>query len=64
MRTINKIIIAILLIASFASCSNRQTSTKDDELLFTVKAGDKYGIIDKTGKYIANPQFDEIILLK
>ena len=70
MKKFNKIIMAILLMASFVSCSNGQTPTskeqasiKEDELInykYSVSVGDKWGFIDKTGKYVVEPQFDKI----
>lgn len=33
--------------------------SKDDVKLFPIKSGDKWGYVDKTGKYIINPQFDD-----
>ncbi len=66
MKTINKIILAIFLMASFVSYSNGQTPTskeqasiKEDEFI-KVKLGDKWGFIDKTGKNVVNPKFDKV----
>ena len=40
------------------------TTTSEEDTLFhcglvVVKSGDKWGYIDKTGKYVINPQFDD-----
>lgn len=37
-------------------------STFRDDGYAVVRLGDRYGVIDKTGKYIINPQFDGLII--
>lgn len=67
MKTFDKILMAILLTASFVSYSNGQTpssneqaSIKEDGLLYKVEIGNKCGLIAKTGEYVVNPKFDKI----
>lgn len=53
------IVVALVLLSS----SGGSSSSSDTETLFTsglvaAQTGDQWGYIDKTGKYIINPQFD------
>lgn len=52
-----KLLIISLLIAiiNLSACSNDNTN-----LLLRARLGDKWGYIDKTGKWIINPQFDGV----
>ena len=53
MKTIKQLLL-ILIVVFFNSCSKNENDLK----LIPVKAGDKWGYIDKEGKYIINAQFD------
>lgn len=49
------LILATTVALAFCSC----TSDTDSVKLFPIKSGDKWGYVDKTGKYIINSQFDD-----
>jgi hypothetical protein len=49
------LILAITVTLAFCSCTTDTDSVK----LFPIKSGDKWGYVDKTGKYIINSQFDD-----
>lgn len=54
---------AIFALQSLQGSTPATTSKEDENPLFhcglvAVKSGDKWGYIDKTGKYVINPQFD------
>jgi hypothetical protein len=48
-------LVAACVFLLLTSCSNN----KEDIKLFPIKSGDKWGYIDKAGKYIINSQFDD-----
>jgi len=56
MKRINFILFGALITALiFNSCKQGE----DDIKLFPIKSGDKWGYVDKTGKYVINSQFEE-----
>lgn len=58
LRAVN-VVILVLLAAAIAPIVTSCTSS-DDLKLIPVKVGEKWGFIDKTGKYKINPQFEEV----
>ena len=46
---------AVITALTFSSCNK----SGDDVKLFPIKSGDKWGYVDKTGKYIINAQFED-----
>jgi len=55
--------VLFLVIAFFAnSCSNSSNKNKYETDIISVKSGDKWGYIDREGKYVVNPQFDDAVL--
>ena len=48
---------ACMLLLSFVGCNNPKGAASSR--LFPAKSDGKYGFIDKTGKYVINPQFDD-----
>ena len=57
----SKLLLIIAILFVITSCK-KKTEIFDFELI-PVQAGDKWGYIDKEGKYAINPQFDEAMLL-
>ena len=55
-----KKIFIVLIVAVFISCGKNQEEIK----LIPIKSGDKWGYIDKEGKYIINAQFEEAHLFR
>lgn len=53
-RDLLKLIWIALFAVMLSSCSSNEESIK----LFPIKAGDKWGYIDKKGEYVINTQFD------
>jgi hypothetical protein len=58
-KTILLVMCVIFLSVSITSCS-KSSKQKEDMSLFRVVQNGKYGFIDKTGKFVINPQFDEV----
>ena len=62
-RTIT-ILLALLMVLSFAACGGGGGSGEKNTLfsngLAGVKVGDKWGYIDKSGNFVINPQFDRV----
>ena len=51
----NFLCFAVITALVLSSCNK----SEDDVKLFPIKSGDKWGYVDKTGKYIINSQFDD-----
>ena len=58
-KTILLVMCVIFLVVSITSCSKCSKQEKSVSLFPVVQNG-KWGFIDKTGKIIINPQFDEV----
>jgi hypothetical protein len=58
-KTILLVICIIILFVSITSCL-KSSKQKEDVSLFQIVQHSKYGFIDKTGKIVVNPQFDEV----
>ncbi len=54
------LIILIVICYLFTSCNSNKDKFEYDVL--PVKSGEKWGYIDKEGKYVVNPQFDNAML--
>lgn len=54
--------LTLLLIIIISSCSQKDTKEKCSYDLIAVQSDEKWGYIDKEGKYIINPQFKEAFL--
>jgi hypothetical protein len=61
MKKINLSLI-LLLIIIISSCSQKGTNDKCTYDLIAVESDEKWGYIDKEGKYVINPQFKEAFL--
>jgi hypothetical protein len=59
MQTLKSLIFLALLLCIF-SCTKK--SDDFEYKILPVKSGDKWGYIDKEGKYVVNPQFDNAML--
>lgn len=60
MKKINSIL--ILLVIFISSCSHKDSSERCTYDLVAVQSDEKWGFIDKEGKYVINPQFKEACL--
>lgn len=61
-RFIMIILMFMLIGLSFVNCGQKKTAVtqpKDPNPLFLISVDGKYGYIDKTGKIVINPQFDD-----